>query len=434
MDNRQDNKPNNIDALMLQIQSMNDVLNNVGAYVFTKDTQGKYIYVNQQVLTLFDITNEEIIGKDDSDFFDLEKSDELRINDIKVMKEQITLESEESNVIKATGEIRIYNTIKRPLINNQGETVGMCGISTDITQQKKLEAENKEQKQLLDVILDNVDAYIYMKDSERHFKYVNSKVADLLGDCAENIIGRKDSDVIPAESADHFWQSDKLVFESNKKQVIDEVITDQNGVDRHYISVKIPYQFDDKTKTLIGFSSDVTELYQLKESFEKQANTDSLTGLFNRRYFFENANREFKRARRHDKSLAVISLDVDHFKSINDSFGHPIGDQVLIEIANHIIPLIREEDIFSRIGGEEFSILLPETSAESARLAAERIHYLLDSQPITLNDDIKLDVKVSVGVSIISANDECFQALYARSDKALYLAKSIGRNQVQMLE
>lgn len=429
------NKENHdVTALLQQVQSMSALLDNIDAYVFTKDLDGKYVYVNADVADLFQTPIDNIIGKDDSHFFDLEKSDQLLQNDLKVIKNQVSIESEEVNVVKSTGQVHTYKSIKKPLFNNDGKVIGLCGISTDITEQKKLELENREQKHLLDVILNNVDAYIYMKDDERHFRYVNSRVAEIFGLPAEEIIGKRDVDVIPQEVADHFWQTDKQVFEGNKKIVINEVSLGPDNQEHHYISIKVPCDFKEGSKTLIGFSTDVTELYQLKEKFKQLANTDELTGLYNRRYFFDNAKREFNRAVRHQQELAVISIDVDYFKAINDKYGHPVGDQALKKIAELITPTIRAEDTFARLGGEEFSILLPNTSRTQCQQAANRLRDLLDTNTILLEKDIELDIKISVGVSIIKATDTSFQDLYSRSDIALYKAKSIGRNQVYMIE
>lgn len=432
--NMKNKEKHDVTALLQQVQSMSALLDNIDAYVFTKDLDGKYVYVNADVADLFQTPIDNIIGKDDSHFFDLEKSDQLLQNDLKVIKNQVSIESEEVNVVKSTGQVHTYKSIKKPLFNNDGKVIGLCGISTDITEQKKLELENREQKHLLDVILNNVDAYIYMKDDERHFRYVNSRVAEIFGLPAEEIIGKRDVDVIPREVADHFWQTDKQVFEENKKIVINEASLGADNQEHHYISIKVPCDFKEGSKTLIGFSTDVTELYQLKEKFKQLANTDELTGLYNRRYFFDNAKREFNRAVRHQQELAVISIDVDYFKAINDKYGHPVGDQALKKIAELITPTIRAEDTFARLGGEEFSILLPNTSRTQCQQAANRLRDLLDTNTILLEKDIELDIKISVGVSIIKATDTSFQDLYSRSDIALYKAKSIGRNQVYMIE
>ena len=428
------NKINNTESLLQQISVMSSVLDNIGSYVFSKDLAGKYTYVNANVEALFQRPAKYIIGKNDSHFFDLDILDELLENDRKVINEKVSLTSEETNVIKSTGKILTYKVIKNPIFNDIGEVIGLSGISTDITAQKALETDNQNQKHLLDVVLNNVDAYIYMKDAERRYRYVNSRVAELIGLPAKEIIGKFDHDVVPPKYAEHFWKSDKIVFEKNEKMVMNETLEDADKKVHHYLSTKVPFQLNGDLQTMVAFSTDVTELYQLKEKFEQLANTDELTAIYNRRYFFENANREFKRAKRHQQPMAVISLDVDHFKAVNDQYGHPIGDQVLIKIAQLIAPTIRAEDIFARIGGEEFSILLPNISQSKSLQAAERLRELLDTNPILINNNIKLPIKISLGVSVIKASDSCFQDLYSRSDSALYKAKSHGRNHVYLMD
>jgi diguanylate cyclase (GGDEF)-like protein/PAS domain S-box-containing protein len=426
-------KNNNTETLLQQISIMSNVLDNIGSYVYSKDLDGNYTYVNANVEALFQTPAKDIIGKDDSHFFDLDILDGLLESDKKVINENVTLSIEEENVIKSTGKINTYQTIKTPLHNAAGNVVGLSGISTDITIQKTLEADNQNQKHLLDVVLNNVDAYIYMKDANRRYRYVNSRVAELIGLPAEEIIGKLDFEVVPPKYAEHFWTNDKTVFEQNQKVVMSETLEDSDNKVHHYLSTKVPFQLKGDLQTMIAFSTDVTELYQLKEKFEQLANTDELTGIYNRRYFFENAKREFNRAKRHQQELVVISLDVDHFKAVNDHHGHPVGDQVLVKIAQIITKTIRSEDIFARIGGEEFSILLPNITKTESLQAAERLRELLDDNAIIIND-IELPIKISLGVSVIKAADTCFQDLYSRSDRALYKAKSHGRNHVYLMD
>lgn len=120
---------------------MRNVLDQVGAYIFTKDVSGRYLYVNEQVRQLFGVPVEQIIGRDDSHFFDLDQSDELIANDRRVLSEGCTLQKEERNIHATTGEELIYWTVKSPVRNEAGEIVGLSGISTDITQRKRLERE-----------------------------------------------------------------------------------------------------------------------------------------------------------------------------------------------------------------------------------------------------------------------------------------------------
>ncbi len=409
------------------------VLDNIDSFIYTKDLLGKYTYANQAVLTLFGKQFDEVIGFDDSHFFDLALSTQLKENDRIVMEQAIRVENEESNYIKAINETRIYRVVKKPLFDENGAVSGMCGISTDITAEKALQDQVVKQKYLLDSILNNIDAHVYMKDAERTFLYVNTQVAQLFGDTAENIIGKKDTEVLPKEIADHFYQSDSLVFSSNKKHIIEETATDDEGGIHHYISTKVPLLQPGKVPALIGFSSEVTELFELKEKFKQLANTDPLTNLYNRRYFIREAEKEYQRAKRYSLSMTVISIDIDHFKSINDKLGHPAGDHVLIEVAKQLKASLRQTDIVARIGGEEFSILLPETPKEAAIAFAERIRKEQTELRITGDWQGTITLSVSVGVSSLTDSDTAFDTLFSRADKALYQAKNSGRNKVSYL-
>jgi len=431
MQNQENNK---LKSLSEQVKLLESILGNVGAYIYSKDINGRYTYVNQPVLKLFNKPLSQVIGFDDSHFFDLSLSQQLKDNDKKVMSEAKSIESEETNYIKGSKKIHIFRTVKSPLFDEKGKVIGVCGVSTDITQEKTLQNTIKKQKHLLDAVLDNIDSYIYMKDSKRVFKYVNNKVAELFNQATENIIGKKDTEILPVETAEHFHNSDKAVFDTGKKITIEESSEDENGDIRHFISTKIPFQQEGELPALIGFSTDVTELYNLKEEFKKQANTEPLTKLFNRRYFLDHAEREFNRAKRHSSDLALMSIDIDYFKKINDEFGHPAGDKVLIKVSNSLKSYIRTEDILARIGGEEFSILLPETSLKAAREVAERIRHGQSKMILTGEWRGEINVTLSIGIATFEVNDNKFEQLFSRADKALYLAKNAGRNNVHYLK
>ena len=409
------------------------LLNNVNAYIYVKNCQGKYIYVNQKVTELFGLSPENILGKDDSEFFDLTHYQALKGNDDEVLSKRVTIESEEENFVKALNSIRIYKSTKSPLFDDNGELIGLYGISTDITELKTLQKDLQKKEQLLNIVLNNVDAFIYMKDKQRNFLYVNNKVADLFGYDADYITGKLDSNVLPQETADHFWQSDKQVFERNEKTIAHEVIEDNNQK-LHYQSVKIPFELENGQQALIGFSSDVTELYTLKESFEKLAVQDHLTGLNNRRMFEQQSNKEFNRAERHNTPLSIISIDIDYFKKINDSFGHPVGDHVLIELAKNLESSVRDHDIVARMGGEEFSILLPNTFLNEAKVIAERIRVYQLNHAISGDWGEDIFITLSIGVAQRLNQHTQFDDMLSLVDKALYQAKNEGRNRIKALK
>ena len=128
------------------IIGLRTILDQTGTYIFTKDMAGRYTYVNQMTQDLFGASFEEIIGRDDSHFFDLALADELRLNDRAVIDFGETIEREETNIVKASGETRIYWTVKKPLRNELGQIIGMCGISTDITERKAMETALRERE------------------------------------------------------------------------------------------------------------------------------------------------------------------------------------------------------------------------------------------------------------------------------------------------
>ncbi|QOL24861.1 diguanylate cyclase [Thalassotalea sp. LPB0316] len=419
------------DKLQRQMQMYESLLTNVNAYIFVKDLNGVYTFANQKMAELFNVPVEDIIGQDDSAFFDLSEYQAILDNDRKVFDDEVTIESEEENYIKSSNTVRIYQTTKSPMYDEQGTLIGLYGIATDITERKLLEIELDEQHDLLNVVLDNVDAFIYMKDSNRNFLYVNSKTADLFGYDASYISGKLDSKVLPTETADHFWQSDKQVFDKNEKVVAHESM-DADGKKLHYQSVKVPFEYGKGKRALIGFSTDVTELYNLKESYEELATKDHLTGAYNRRYFEEHAQIEFARAKRHSSPMAMILLDVDHFKHVNDTFGHASGDNVLKSLTTLLKSMIREHDIVARIGGEEFIILLPETNGDDAYVIAQRIRQAQMDLPI--KDDVVGDIFITISSGVVerSTLHQSFNDMLKAADKALYQAKTSGRNRVEI--
>jgi diguanylate cyclase (GGDEF)-like protein len=167
---------------------------------------------------------------------------------------------------------------------------------------------------------------------------------------------------------------------------------------------------------------------------EKQAKTDIVTGLFNRRAYYEISLMEFQRLVRHHRILSVIMFDIDSFKIINDSYGHDAGDIVLNSVGNIVKEVIRKYDYAFRMGGDEFLLLLPETSQEQACLLAERIRVKIEDQNILDKNHNKLSLTASFGIAQYSQKDTSIADVTRKADEALYQAKKSGRNRVEVLD
>jgi len=163
---------------------------------------------------------------------------------------------------------------------------------------------------------------------------------------------------------------------------------------------------------------------------ETQAHTDSLTGLANRRRFFEVGEAELARARRYGTPLSVLMLDIDHFKAVNDAHGHSAGDRVLQQLSRTCLEVMRTVDVVGRVGGEEFAILLPETALEGAVEVAERLRVAVAKSAVTRDEGAPIRYTVSIGVATLDGNSN-LDTLLSQSDTALYDAKHGGRNRVR---
>ena len=198
----------------------------------------------------------------------------------------------------------------------------------------------------------------------------------------------------------------------------------------------LPIETDCKGKYICILIEDVTDVCHYQTQLQKTlaelakiSRIDGLTQIYNRRHWQESLEQEYAKARRHDKKLSLVMLDLDHFKLLNDNYGHQCGDMVLIEISALISSLLRVEDIFGRYGGEEFAIILPETSLSGALGLAQRICNSIAATAFTYKDQA-IKVTVSLGVAQLSAEEVNYEELITQSDNALYQAKALGRNQV----
>ncbi|MBH9551527.1 sensor domain-containing diguanylate cyclase [Inhella gelatinilytica] len=403
------------------------LLDAVGACIFTKDLQGRYTYVNAPMLALIGGPAEAVLGSVADRYVDPDGAARIRADDVRVLQNGEDIEREEVNVLAASGERRVFWTVKRPMRDAQGGIIGLCGVSTDITERKAIAAQLEDQRQLLQAVLNHIDAYVYMKDESRRYRYVNEKVAREWGVSAAQVIGKRDVEVMPLEQAEGFWRMDQQVFETNAPQMAEESFVGPDGAITYHWSVKVPVNYEG-SRTLIGLSTDITELVQLRERLRQQAITDGLTGLFNRRHFNEIAEKELARARRHQHATTLLMLDIDHFKSINDRFGHPMGDAVLQRVAQVLQAQLRREDTPARVGGEEFAVLLPRTDREAACVLAERIRAALSQDRGVLPEGLGLTA--SLGLAVSEGGHTKLEQLYAEADALLYQAKQTGRDRV----
>ncbi|SHJ20359.1 GGDEF domain-containing protein [Halodesulfovibrio aestuarii] len=182
------------------------------------------------------------------------------------------------------------------------------------------------------------------------------------------------------------------------------------------------------TFVMVGFALCISKS---EEHFARMSLLDPLTSLYNSRYLLTRADQEFAHLERTGQNMALLMADIDHFKYVNDKYGHSVGDIVLQQIAHIMQTTARKTDIVARVGGEEFALLLPGSTTDGAMRLAERIRDRIEHTPIVLPDGRTLNVKISLGVSSTEEfSPQIFNELYESADNALYRAKRDGRNRV----
>ena len=246
----------------------------------------------------------------------------------------------------------------------------------------------------------------------------------------EQLIGKSLSDINDTPSAQFEAESTRAMQAERDALLLVHRLA--NGELRDVEVHLSPIDYEGRTM-LFSLVHDVTERKRAEDKLIQLAQTDMLTGLPNRRHFIEMAERELDRRHRYGGPLSVLMMDIDHFKKINDTYGHQVGDTVLQTVGQHFPPMLRNSDFVGRLGGEEFAAMLPETEAGRALEVAERVRQQVEKMEIACEDGRPLHFTLSIGVASLDGPGDCsLDALLAQADEALYAAKRDGRNRVQM--
>ncbi len=289
----------------------------------------------------------------------------------------------------------------------------------------------------LNTILDSVEACIYIKNTDGRYAYVNRKVCELLGQPRQAILGHTDSAYFDPETARRLEDNDRRVLRGGERVEAEETNRLRGAPDaRTFLSVKLPLRHaDGGIYALCGISTDITEHKKNQEEIHRLAFYDPLTLLPNRRLLLDRLQQSLAASARSEHDGALLFIDLDNFKSLNDTLGHIQGDDLLRQVAARLGGHVREEDTVARLGGDEFVVMLRdlspqrEVAARQAEVVARKVQAE-GAQPYRLGEHLH-QATVSIGVSLFSDATGGVEELLKLADMALYEAKAQGRNTIR---
>lgn len=577
-------------ALIESEHKLNVVLDNVSAYIYLKDLQGRYLYANRLVRELFHASLDEIVGNGDEKFFNREHAEMIRANDARVLARGEIFRAEETHAPIGTGKTTTYWSVKIPLRHEDGEIYALLGISTDITERKIAEQRERDRAGVLEqlagaeplprilesivrnveqenpqmlcsvlllddtrqhlhtaaapslpdafnqavngetigegkgscgtaaftghrVIVDDIRTHPYWRDykhlaesaglaacwsepildsegrvlgtfaiyhrqpsrpnqqdialiehaatlagiaierslaqeslklaamvyqntseammitdAENRIIAINPAFTELTGYPADRVLGKDPSILSSGRHDDAFyqdlwnnlnlhghWQGEVWNRRSNGEEYVE------------WLTINTIYSDDGKVLRRVALFSDITEKKKVDELVWLQANYDTLTQLPNRRLFMDRLAQEIRKAHREKQQVALLFLDLDRFKEVNDTLGHHMGDELLIIAAQRIRACVRDSDTVARLGGDEFTIIIPELADVSnvGRVAQNIISSL--STYFQLETE-QAYVSASIGITVYPEDADNVEDMLKNADQAMYAAKSAGRS------
>ncbi|RMD01367.1 EAL domain-containing protein [Aquitalea palustris] len=309
-----------------------------------------------------------------------------------------------------------------------GERPAIIGMLLDVSERNAAERAVKDQLQFITRLIDTIPNPVFYKDETGRYIGCNSAFEQYLGKARSELIGYTVFDISPPDLAARYQAADQALFDERGTQVYETQVVYGDGSRHEVMFYKATFdKADGSLGGLVGLMLDISERKRMEQAIWHEANYDALTGLPNLRLLRESLAKELERACRMSSNLALLFIDLDRFKEVNDTLGHHMGDQLLKQAAERIRAVVRSSDTVSRQGGDEFVVILPDISdAQAAGLVAGKIIRLL-GLPFLLGSN-QVYVSASIGIALYPDDSTLLETLVSFADQAMYAAKAAGRN------
>jgi diguanylate cyclase (GGDEF)-like protein/PAS domain S-box-containing protein len=408
-------------------------LDNSPYMIWQKDPEGRYIACNQAFIKASGKNQpQDVLGKTDFDLWPEELAEKYRTDDIEIMLSRQQKVLEERAV--ADGHEYWVETCKTPIMDKNGQLFGTTGFAQDITERKRSEdmlRENEARlKELFENLSSGVAVYRASPDGRDFTITAFNRAAERIEKMSrEDLLGKNVAEVFPGIAEFGLLEVFRHVWGSGAAEHFPVSFYQDGRIAswrENYVN-KLP------NGEIVAIYDDITKEKQAEEQMHRLAHYDALTGLPNRTLFADRLRQSLATAKRDKAHIALMFLDLDKFKPVNDTLGHDVGDLLLNEAAKRMQNCVRESDTVSRVGGDEFVVLLPAVETEQdAMRVAEKILYALN-QPFELAGH-SIGISASIGVAVYPDHGSDEKMLIKNADIAMYYAKGGGRNNVKLYQ
>lgn len=310
----------------------------------------------------------------------------------------------------------------------------IISVIRNISHNKELTKKLNTSEDTFKAIMEQSPVSFMLTNTNGDIEYVNKQFLELTGFLEEEVIGKNPRILKSGYQSKKFYGNLWKTITSGRQWKGEIRNRKKNGeIMWGYISLTPILDREGKIIRYLGVQEDISSRKRLEDELKIQARTDMLTGVMNRRYFIENAEKRLSEMNSIHEMAAFLMIDIDRFKDINDSFGHIMGDKAIQTVARQCQNMIKNRDLFGRIGGEEFGALIFAKNQDEYRKAADAIRYSVENINLSCEGEETIPLRISIGLSVYRPGEDTLETLMHRSDIALYQAKNDGRNRVAVL-
>jgi two-component system CheB/CheR fusion protein len=400
------------------------IMNHSVSLVSLKDAAGRYEFINLRFQDLFGVTASEVVGKTDQQVFGRNIARVLRTRDLAAMDQMIPIESVDELDLKH-GKAWL-ETVRFPIFDSTGTVRAICAQASDVTRTRHAD----EQLRLAAKVFDRAGEAILITTAQGDIITANESFSKITGYSLDDVIGKNPRFLQSGQHTKEFYESMwRSLLEKGSWQ--GEILNRRKSgeIFPEWLTINSVKNEHDETVNYVSIFSDITAIKSSQRRIEFLATHDELTGLPNRSLLMDRLKHAVSQAKRQKNRLAVVFIDLDNFKNINDTLGHDVGDELLRQASDRLQRCVRTSDTLARLGGDEFVAVLNEVELEEINTVASRI---VDFMGASFHiRDKNLFVSASIGISIYPGDGEDSVTLLKNADVAMYRSKDRGRNQYQ---